>query len=127
MSLGDQRCDGCGSKELHPFMGRALCLCRRCAGSFVQMLLRYIRGFDRDHPRPKKPKNQALPVTDLFGGARCRGCEAQMPDWKAGEPPYCTNCEAEPRAPSAGRSVHERVHPWGPDAAHPPALHQPKP
>lgn len=92
-----QKCDDCQSLESWPYLGHGRCLCRKCVGQLVQALLRYIRGFDRDHPRPKKPRNQSKPVTDLFGGARCRGCEAQMPDWKPGDAPFCEACDERPR------------------------------
>jgi len=115
MSIGDSRCDECDSKELSPFTGEVahhrVCLCRRCIGKAVQAMLRYIRGFDRDHPRPKKPRNQSTPVTDLFGSTRCRGCEAQIHDFQPGASPYCDPCresQSEQSMP-AHRTTHAGV------------------
>ena len=96
MSIGDTRCDSCGRKQPTGFaavFGNArLFGCRECAGKWCQMLLRYIRGFDRDHPRIKRPRNPKKPIVDIFGHVRCRECERRMDDWKAGESPTCAVC-----------------------------------
>ena len=97
-------CDECRSKESWPFIRGAVCLCRRCAGVLAAALIGFIKRFDRDHPRPKKPRNPKKPVRDLFSSIRCRGCEVQMPDWKDGDSPFCESCQAGPRALS-GRSL----------------------
>ena len=92
MSVHDNRCDECHSKKAWPFIGDLtgirVCLCRRCAGSAAQKLVRYCKGFDRDHPRPKKPKR---PIKDSWGQYRCRKCEVEM-IWQEGQIPFCTDC-----------------------------------
>lgn len=97
MTVGDNVCDGCKSKEAFPYRGTVggyrICLCRRCAGAVAQALFRYIKGFDRDHPRPRPaPRNQAAARVDMFGTARCRSCEVALHDWKRGDSPYCDEC-----------------------------------
>ena len=61
MSIGDYRCDDCGSKEAVPYVGEVaktrMCLCRRCAGKAVKELIGYIRDFDRSRKPPRfRPK-----------------------------------------------------------------------
>lgn len=99
MTIGDSRCDGCQSKELFPFLGDLfgfrICACRKCAGKAVHALLRYVRGFDRDHPRRKVPRNTSRPIVDAHGQPRCRNCEAQLIAWHKTDSPYCQECQIE--------------------------------
>jgi hypothetical protein len=100
MSHQDGRCDECTSRNpqfaFHGVIGKAqLMLCRRCAGVAAQMLLRYIRGHDKEHaPKRPPPANPAFPRRDSFHQARCRECEIKLLGWKMGDSPYCVPCLA---------------------------------
>jgi hypothetical protein len=100
VSIGDSLCDSCGRKQPTGFAGVLGNVphfaCRDCAGKWCQMLLRYIRGFDRDRPPVKRPRNKTKPITDSNGTVRCRQCEMQMHDRKPGDSPYCATCQERP-------------------------------
>ena len=106
MSIGDTRCDSCGRKQPTGFAAvfgnTHIFGCRECAGKWCQMLLRYIRGFDRDHPRIKRPRNPLKPIVDAQGTHRCRGCEIQLVGWRVGDSPLCQECT---KAADSGRCM----------------------
>ena len=92
-------CSECRQRAADPMafiwrlFGSRIRLCPRCAGSLCSGLVRYFAGRKKDGlTRKPAPKNPMLPRRDAFGGARCRSCECQMPEWKPGLDPTCEGC-----------------------------------
>ena len=90
------KCEGCGKgKGPNPFIDRPLQLeiCPCCAGKLCSALVRYHQGRKNDGlAGPRRNKNAKRPLEPQKGDMRCRNCEVQTPDWKAGEPPFCGEC-----------------------------------
>ena len=125
MTIGDSRCDVCGSHEKAPYIGdvadRRVCLCRKCIGKACQSFLRYIRGFDRDHPPIKRPRNPNKPIIDPQGTIRCRGCQTALEAYRPGASPLCGPCmEAE-----ALRRSRPELTQGSADSSTNPARHEP--
>ena len=115
MSDLSQKCEDCGrGKGPNPFIYRIayhranienpqeapritkvrpLEICPACAGKLCSALVRYHQGRKKDGlAGPRRNKNAKRPLEPQKGDMRCRNCEVQTPDWKAGEPPFCEEC-----------------------------------